>query len=96
MNPLNETQRNYIEVNMAKNDDEFDFGFTAVSEDDIIDPTLTTQTEDLKLRLQSVEKMILPLLQNLMKNPEKEMIKWPNRKEIIEKQIEKLLKITRI
>lgn len=83
---------------MSKNNDEFDFdfGFTAVSEDEIVDPTLTSQAEDLKKRLQSVEKMILPLLQNLMKNPEKEMIKWPNRKEIIEKQIEKLLKITRI
>lgn len=80
---------------MAKNDDEFDFGFTAVSEDDLFDPTITTQAEDLKNRLESVEKMILPLLQNLMKNPEKEMIKWPNRKEIIEKQIEKLLKLTR-
>jgi phosphoribosylformylglycinamidine (FGAM) synthase PurS component len=42
-----------------------------------------------------VEKMIMPLLYNLMKNPEDVYIKWPNRKEIIQKQISKIVSITR-
>lgn len=46
-------------------------------------------------RLKKVEDVILPLLYNLAKNPEKVYIKWPNRKDIIEKQIEKFLSITR-
>ena len=46
-------------------------------------------------RLKQIESMILPLLQNLAKNPEKIYIKWPNRKEIVEKQIEKFLLLTR-
>jgi len=42
-----------------------------------------------------VEKMIMPLLYNLMKNPQDIYIKWPNRKEIIQKQINKIVSVTR-
>lgn len=45
--------------------------------------------------LKKVEKMVMPLLYNLMKNPENEYIKWPNRKEVIQKQINKIVTITR-
>jgi len=45
--------------------------------------------------MQDVEKLVLPVLYNLMKNPEKEYIYWPNREEIIMKQIEKIKDITR-
>lgn len=51
--------------------------------------------KDVKDKLGAVEKLILPLLVNLMKNPEKDTIKWPGRAPIIEKQIEKILAITR-
>jgi hypothetical protein len=51
--------------------------------------------KDVKVKLASLEKLILPLLVNLMKNPEKDTIKWPGRAPIIEKQIEKILAITR-
>ena len=42
-----------------------------------------------------VEKMIMHLLYNLMKNPQDIYIKWPNRKEIIQKQISKIVAVTR-
>ena len=42
-----------------------------------------------------LEKMIIPLLINLAKNPDKEYIRWPNRQEKIEKQIDAILSITR-
>jgi len=48
-----------------------------------------------KERLVECEKLILPLLQNLMKNEDKEYIYWPNRKAIIQSQIDRLQKITR-
>ena len=51
--------------------------------------------KDVKEKLKTIEGLILPLLVNLMKNPEKDTIKWPNRKPIIEKQIEKIIAITR-
>jgi len=51
--------------------------------------------KDVKAKLTALEKMVLPLLVNLMKNPEKDYIHWPNRKPLIEKQIEKILAITR-
>ena len=42
--------------------------------------------EDMK----KVEKLILPLLYNLMKNPDKDYIYWPNRAEILQKKLEEL------
>ena len=41
-----------------------------------------------------MKKLILPLLQNLMNNDEKEYIYWPNRKPIIQQQIDRIEKIT--
>jgi hypothetical protein len=32
-------------------------------------------------------------MENLMKDPEKVMIRWPNRKEVVEKQLKKILAI---
>ena len=55
----------------------------------------TKKELDYKDRLIECEKLILPLLQNLMKNEDKEYIYWPNRKAIISSQIERLQKITR-
>ena len=48
-----------------------------------------------KEQMKKVEKLILPLLYNLMKNPENEYIKWPNRTTIVQKQINKIVNITR-
>jgi len=48
-----------------------------------------------KAKLKEIEGLILPLLYNLMKNPEKPMIKWENREPVIKKQIEKILAVTR-
>lgn len=51
--------------------------------------------EKYKAKLKEVEGMILPLLLNLKKNPEKAYIHWPNRTPVIDKQIEKITKVTR-
>ena len=48
-----------------------------------------------KAKLKEVEGLILPLLYNLMKNPDKAYINWPNRETVIKKQIEKITAITR-
>jgi len=45
--------------------------------------------------LLKLEKIIMPLLRNLQKNPDDVYIKWPNRKDVIEKQIKKIVAITR-
>ena len=86
--------------------EEEDFGFSFIDESEI-DSEIKRVAEDAaeeaaaqvemsdKERLLQVEKLILPFLTNLTKDPEKVMIKWPNRKEVVEKQISKLLKITR-
>ena len=52
-------------------------------------------TSEVRGKLQQVEQLILPLLYNLQKNPDKEYIHWPNRKDIIQKQIDRILGITR-
>ncbi|SVC56723.1 uncharacterized protein METZ01_LOCUS309577 [marine metagenome] len=48
-----------------------------------------------KDQMKKVERLILPLLHNLMKNPENEYIKWPGRTTIVQKQINKIVAITR-
>ena len=53
------------------------------------------QVVQYKDKLLEVEKMILPLLYNLMKNEDKEYIYWPSRKPIITQQIESIKKLTR-
>jgi hypothetical protein len=57
---------------------------------------VTALEEKHKAKLKELESLILPLLYNLMKNPEKPMIKWANREPVIKKQIEKILAITRV
>ena len=51
--------------------------------------------QDVASKLKQVEDLILPLLYNLQKNPEKDYIHWPNRTAIIDKQIEKIKAVTR-
>ena len=47
-------------------------------------------------RMNEIENLILPLLKNLAKDGDtREWIKWPNRADILAKQINKLTEITR-
>ena len=49
-----------------------------------------------KSRMLAVEKLIIPLIENLQKDGEtKEYIKWPNRTSILEAQKSKILQVTR-
>lgn len=81
---------------------EHDFGFSFFDESEIDQHAENVAAQAVnevqltyKERLQKVEDLILPFLNNLTKQPEKVMIKWPNRKEVVEMQIQKLLEITR-
>jgi hypothetical protein len=60
-----------------------------------IDAYKSLVEKDVNDKLKKVEALIMPLFANLLKNPDKDFIKWPNRKPIIEAQISKLLAITR-
>ena len=74
-----------------------DFGFSAISAADYearINKA-AEPVEEYKQRLQDLEKMILPFLEKLRDTGDKEYIYWPNRKPAIDKQIEKILKLTR-
>lgn len=74
-----------------------DFGFTAEDEEDYqaVIAEKDETVEEYKQRLEQVEKMILPFLTKLLKTADQPVIKWPNRKPIIEEQIQKLLNLTR-
>lgn len=71
-----------------------DFGFTFDDEADL--SPITGELDDLKQRLQAIRKIYLPLLENLAKNPEQPIIKWPNREPILKKQITKLKQLTEV
>lgn len=69
-------------------DEEDDFGFTAVNYDDI-----KPQTVDYEEKMMKLYNMIMPLLNNLMKDPEKDIIHWPDRTTKIRKFIDKMNKV---
>lgn len=91
------TKKNeYLEL-----DEGDDFGFTFANENEIIETnqnysSLQEEVNDLKKRLSAIHKIFLPLLENLAKDPDRPMIKWPNRKEVIDKQIKKLNTLTKV
>jgi len=64
-------------------DDTFDFGFTAVTEEEL-DLVTDLQTKadtalNYQTKLEKLYAAIQPLLSNLKANPEKDYIYWPNR-----------------
>tara|TARA_Y100000004_G_scaffold102937_1_gene115458 strand:+ start:42 stop:311 length:270 start_codon:yes stop_codon:yes gene_type:complete len=78
--------------------EKFDFGFTAVDEDELevvqkqsqkLEST-SGKAEELEDKLNKLYNSILPLLSNLKANPEKDYIYWPKRTEKVE-QFEDLI-----
>jgi archaellum component FlaC len=65
--------------------------------DTILDATSSMKTVTERERMEDLEKLILPLLVNFIKpeSLDQDYIYWPNRKEIIERQIQRILQITR-
>ncbi len=83
---------------------DIDFGFTAVDETEYeaVQEELKKESyqkditvEQYKERLQELEKLIMPFLTNLYKSREQAYIHWPNRGNLLEKQMQRVLKLTR-
>lgn len=68
-----------------KLDEDDDFGFSFIDSQES-EAKLQT-TED---KLKGLRNMIMPLLVNLMKDPKKDTILWPNREEKIKTFIKKM------
>lgn len=71
--------------------EEDDFGFSVITEEDYINQNMPEYVTDMS----ELEKLIVPFLDKLLIDSDKPLIKWPNRKEIIESQKNKILSITR-
>lgn len=84
-------------------DDSFDFGFSAVSEEELkalekkLQAEVNTKSAELEQVAQSYEerlnamyRMIIPLLNNLAKDDKKEYIYWPNRAAKMKEFIKKI------
>jgi len=73
-------------------EDIYDFGFSLMSEDEIKieEEKLKKVVENESHKLNKVREMFMPLLKNLMKEPQKEYIYWPDRKERVELFIKEL------
>jgi hypothetical protein len=72
--------------------EDFDFGFSLVDESELeavqqatTQATTASQTAtDMQSKIDRLYNMVMPLLNNLQENPEKEYIYWPNRVDKIE------------
>lgn len=71
---------------------EFDFGFTAVTEEelDVVQnaASIINESQDsldlLQEKVDNIYNLVQPLLNNLKMNPEKDYIHWPDRLEKVE------------
>lgn len=85
----------YIDI-----DEDNDFGFSFTNEEELVATTtyanLPEEIEDLTNRLKAIRAIYLPFLEKLNEYPDEPMIKWGNRKEILDKQIAKLKQLTNI
>ena len=65
--------------------DVFDFGFTAVNEEELESyqkvSSVASSTQD---KVDKLYNAVIPLLNNLKANPEKDYILWPNRLQKVE------------
>jgi ABC-type sugar transport system substrate-binding protein len=77
--------KNYLDV-----DTDFDFGFDF--SDDLTDAVneKEQQAAIAQTKAETMYKMIMPLLNNLKKNPDKPNIVWPDREKKIDEFIKKL------
>jgi len=64
---------------MSEDFDDFGFSFTTAEE--------ITKSND---KVQGLRNMIMPLLKNLMKDPDKDTIVWPDREKRIKQFIKKM------
>jgi hypothetical protein len=63
--PIKQTKERRIKM-----DEEYDFGFSFATEEEL---TIVKENNE---KIQKLRDMIMPLLTNLKKNPEKDVIKW--------------------
>jgi len=86
--------------------DDHDFGFSAVSEDELKsmerqlqqqveqkEQELSLTSKEYKDKLEMMYKLIMPLLVNLSKDSEKEYILWPDRSKKMKAFIDKINKL---
>lgn len=81
-----------------KEETEWDFGFSAVSEDELESvqmkkEELGQKQVELSLKSSKIERMILPLVDKLMQDNDKPYIYWPNRVETLTKYRKELVKL---
>ena len=80
------------ETVVAKNETELEIAKKQM--DDEYDLRKDNLSVEMKDKFKSLEKLIIPLLIKLAKSPEA-YIHWPNRAEVIESQLKKIVAITR-
>jgi hypothetical protein len=80
------------ELIITKNETELEI--TKKQLDDEYDLRKDNLGKEMKTKFGQLEKLIIPLLIKLAKSPEA-YIHWPNRAEVIEKQVKKIIAITR-
>lgn len=69
---------------------DFDFGFTSEDEMKSGELELQDQLGTTQMKLDGLRKMVMPLLLNLKKNPDKDIIKWAGADRV--KQIDTFIK----
>jgi len=66
-----------------------------VEESDDVQVAIAQAQEEVRGKVEELEKLVMPLLVNLLKTADKEYIYWPDRASKVQATIDKVLAITR-
>ena len=66
-----------------------------IEESDDVQLAIIQTQHEVNLKVAQLEKIIMPLLVNLLNTADKEYLHWPNRASQVQAQIDKVLAITR-
>jgi hypothetical protein len=66
-----------------------------IDESDDVQVAIAQAQESVNTKLSELEKLVMPLLANLLKTADKEYIYWPNRTTQVQLTIDKVLALTR-
>tara|TARA_R110000796_G_scaffold140854_1_gene257059 strand:+ start:421 stop:822 length:402 start_codon:yes stop_codon:yes gene_type:complete len=95
---IDENDLNRIVLNsLAPLEDKIDRLLTRqqAEESDDIQFAIAQAEDEIKGKVKELEKIIMPLLVNLIKTADKEYIHWPNREKQVQGTIDKVLALTR-
>jgi len=88
--PINKDEVDAVQTAVVESSSNIEHKLDAILSQLDFDEVRDVVEQAAQSKVENMARLILPLLYNLKKSPEKDTIRWPNRGEIIDQQIKKI------